>query len=126
MFKNAVLTLSILMNCAIAYLVIAPSIGPAGADKMSCAEARNEIASKEAISAYGKTHGGSLAKVHEFLTNSDYQLRNIDVSNGTVSFVYTSSAFYPSACSLHLPGLDGGIVRVDTDIDGTPSVRQVW
>lgn len=126
MFKNAVLALSILLNCIIAYLVFAPSIGPAGANKMSCAEARNDIASKEAISAYGKTHGGSLAKVHEFLTNSDYQLRNIDESNGTLSFVYTSSAFYPSACGLHLPGLDGGIVRVDTDIDGTLGVRQVW
>jgi hypothetical protein len=126
MFKNAVLALSILLNCVFAYGLFAFSIGSTSADKMSCAEARSQTASKEAVIAYAVKHGGSLVKVHDLLTNSDYRLRNIDVSNGTVSFVYTSSAFYPSACGLHLPGLDGGLVRVNTDIDGNPSVRQVW
>ncbi|MFN7091546.1 MAG: hypothetical protein ACK4P4_13410 [Allorhizobium sp.] len=125
MFKNAVLALSILLNCVIAYVVFAFPIGSTSEDKISCADARNEIGSKEAVMAYAEKQGGSLAKVHGLLTNSDYQLTNIDISNGTVSFVYTSSAFYPSACGLHLPGLDGGIVRVDTNIAGTPGVLQV-
>lgn len=126
MLKNAVLCLSILLNCAIAYVVYAPSIGSTNAEKMTCDQARREIASKAAVQSYSEMHDRSLVTVHAFLTNSDYQLRNIDISNGRMSFVYTSSAFYPSTCGLYLPGLAGGIVSVDTGIVGTPDVLQVW
>lgn len=124
MFKKVILAVSLLANCLTAYVIFQPASAATISDRMTCDQARSEVENKKAVSAYSK--GRDLAKVHGFLRNSDYALRNVSIRDGKVAFVYTSQAFYPSSCGLHLPGIDGGIVRIETDIAAAPHVVSVW
>ena len=122
MIKNIALGLSLLANLVVAYFVFGPrTTSPV---KMTCAEARSEDLSKSATSAFAQAHAYSLFKTHEFLRNSDYELRNIAILDGMTSFIYTAN-FYPSTCGIHLPGVDGGIVRVRTNLQVEPLVTGV-
>jgi hypothetical protein len=125
MFKNLFLLASLLANCLLVYIILQPMRAVTHSDRMTCEQARSEIENKKAVDAYAEANSSSLNMVHSFLTNSDYQLRNIDVSEGKITFVYTSSAFYPSSCGVHVPGFDGGIVRLETDIVDDPKVVTV-
>jgi hypothetical protein len=103
-----------------------PGGAATNSDRMTCEQARSDVANKVAVRAYAQSNGASFSKVHAFLRNSDYELRNVSSDDGKLAFVYTSSAFYPSACGVGLPGTDGGIVRVETEIDRDPKIRSVW
>jgi hypothetical protein len=124
--QNIVLAISLIANCLVTYIVFQPVNAATGSDRMTCRQARSDIENKRAVSAYADSHSASLTKVHEFLRNSDYELRNVSFRDNSVAFVYTSSAFYPSACGIHVPGIDGGIVRIETDIITDPKIRLVW
>jgi hypothetical protein len=93
---------------------------------MTCEQARSETENKKAVSEYADAHSASFSKAHEFLRNSDYELRTVSVQDGKLTFVYTSSAFYPSTCGIHVPGIDGGIVCIDTEVVVDPRIRSVW
>ena len=125
MFRNVILAISLLINCLLVYIMFLPASTARNVDRMTCQQARSEIDNKRAVSAYADSHGSSLSKVHNFLVNSDYALRNVAVQGGNVTFVYTAS-FYPSTCGLHLPGVDVSIVRVETEIATDPRIQRVW
>jgi hypothetical protein len=125
MFRNLFLLASLLANCLLVYIISQPMRAVTDSNRMTCEQARSEIDNKKAVGAYAEANSSSLSKVHSFLTNSDYRLRNIAVSEGKMVFVYTSSALYPSSCGVHVPGFDGGIVRLDTDIAADPKVVTV-
>lgn len=126
MFRNAILAASLLANFLLVYIMFQPAGGTTNSTRMTCEQARSGIGSKKAVSEYADRNGLSFSKVHLFLTDSDYELRNITVQDGTVTFVYTSAAFYPSTCGIHLPGIDGGILRIATEITADPKVLSVW
>jgi hypothetical protein len=123
MLRNVVLALSLLINGVVGYVYYFPATGTG--PKMSCDEARNDAANKAATETFARENGGSLAKTHEFLTSSDYKLRNIDNDGGGLTFVYIATS-YSSTCGLHLPGIDGSIVRVLTDSQAEPLVKTVF
>ena len=125
MIKTIVLFASLILNGLFTYDVFLPANDATTVDRMTCEQARSDDQNKIAVDAYAEGSGFSLSKVHEYLSVSDYALRNIAVKEGKVTFVYTSSVFYPSACGIHLPGIDGGIVRVETDISSDPKVVAV-
>lgn len=83
---------------------------------MTCAQARNEKDNKGAVRSYAAREKVTISEVHEYLRNSDYELTNIEAADGSLTFTYRSSGFYPSTCGIHLPGIDGGIVHVETDM----------
>ncbi|OJF98174.1 hypothetical protein AX761_12485 [Rhizobium sp. 58] len=120
------MAVSFLANCLLAYIMFQPVSAATGSDRMTCEQARSDADNKRAVSEYADRHNASFSKVHEFLRNSDYELRNVAVLDGKVAFVYTSSAFYPSTCGIHVPGIDGGIVRVETEVATDPRIRLVW
>ncbi len=126
MFKNVILAVSLLANCLLAYIIFKPVRAATSSDRMTCEQARSDTDNKRAVSKYADDHSASFSKVHEFLRNSDYELKNVAVGDGKVAFVYTSSAFYPSTCGIHVPGIDGGIVRIETEIATDPKIRLVW
>lgn len=126
MLRNVVLAMSVLANCLLVYMAFQPVNPATFSDRMTCAQARSETENKKAVSDYVEGHGWSFSKAHEFLRNSDYELSNVSASDGKLTFVYVSSAFYPSTCGIHVPGIDGGIVRIDTEVVVDPRVRLVW
>lgn len=126
MVWKVVLALSVLANCVLAYIMFQPAAAATVSDRMTCAQARSDIENKKAVSEYVEGHSGSFPKAHEFLRNSDYELRTLSDRDGKLTFVYASTAFYPSTCGIHVPGIDGGIVRIDTDVDAAPKIRSVW
>lgn len=135
MFKNIVLVVSLLINAAIAYVIFSP---PTSSEpKMSCKEARNERLNKAATLAFTHENNNSFEKTHEFLRNSGYSIRNVGMttdgyslrnlgtaSEGVVSFIYTAHG-YRKTCGIHLPGFDGTIVRVHTNIQFEPQIIDV-
>jgi hypothetical protein len=125
MFRNLFLLASLSANFFLGYIMFQPVGAVTHAEGMTCEQATSEIENKLAVSAYAEANSFSLLKVHAFLRNSDYRLRNIAVNAGKVVFIYTSSAFYPSSCGVHMPGVDGGIVRLETDIAADPKVMKV-
>jgi hypothetical protein len=125
MFRNLFLLASLSANCLLVYIMFQPVGAVTHSVRMTCEQARSEIENKRAVSAYAEANSFSLLKVHAFLRNSDYRLRNISAHAGKVLFIYTSSAFYPSSCGVHVPGVDGGIVRIETDIAADPKVIKV-
>jgi hypothetical protein len=124
--RNVVLAMSVLANCALAYILFQPVNAATVSDRLTCEQARNDSENKKAVSEYAEGHSWSFSKTHEFLRNSDYELRNVSARDGKLTFVYASSAFYPSTCGIHVPGIDGGIVRIDTEVVVDPRVRSVW
>jgi hypothetical protein len=126
MLKNSLLVLSLLINSLALYAAYLFYFPPATRmAKMTCQEARSESDSKIAIEIFARKNGGSFAKTHEFLWYSGFYLRNIVDRGDTTIFVYVATS-YSSACGLHLPGIDGTIVRVETDISASPSVKTVF
>ncbi|CAN7652927.1 hypothetical protein [Rhizobium sp. LjRoot254] len=123
MLRNVVLALSLLMNGVVGYAYYFPAIGTG--PKMSCDEARSDAENKAATEAFARENGGSLAKTHEFLKNSDYKLRNIGDAGDGLTFVYVAT-HYSSTCGFHLPGIDGSIVRILTDSQVEPLVKKVF
>lgn len=126
MVRNVVLAMSVLANCLLAYIMFQPVHTSTHSDRMTCAQARSDTDNKKAVSDYVKGHSWSFSKAHDFLRNSDYELTNLSAVDGKLTFVYVSSAFYPSTCGIHVPGIDGGIVRIDTEVVVDPRVRLVW
>jgi hypothetical protein len=126
MLKNSLLLVSLLINSLALYVAYVFYFPPTTyAEKMTCREARSEPDSKTATEAFAKRNVGSFAKTHEFLRNSGFYLRNIADGDDTIIFVYIATS-YSSACGPHLPGVDGTIVRVETDISAKPSVKAVY
>lgn len=117
MFRNIVLVISLLANAYVAQLVFGGT--SSNAPRMTCEQARGEKESKRALESFAERNGSSLAKLHDYLKNSDYSLRNLHFSEGKVTFVYAAN-FYPSSCGIHWPGLDGNIVRIATDVEIDP------
>jgi hypothetical protein len=123
MLKNFLLALSLLINGIVAYgLWFQPT---SSGERMTCDEARSDAKNKTATAAFAQRNGESLAKTHQFLTNSDYLLRNIDDQQDTLTLIYVAD-FFPSTCGIHMPGFDGGIVRVRTNDVSAPLVKQVY
>jgi hypothetical protein len=92
---------------------------------MTCDQSTNEELNKKAAAAFAHSSGESFFKTHEYLTSSDYVLRHINLSGDSVTFVYTAN-IYPSTCGWLLPGVDGSIVRVRTDLAKEPSIVQIF
>ena len=92
---------------------------------MTCEQSTNEALNKKAVADFARSSGESFFKTHEYLTSSDYILRSINLSRDSVTFVYTAN-IYPSTCGWLLPAIDGGIVRVKTDLAKEPSVVQIF
>jgi hypothetical protein len=125
-FTNIILVVSLIANCLFAYIMFQPVNAATNAVRMTCSQARSDVENKRAVIEFADRNGSSFSKTHEFLRNSDYELRNISIDDGRVVFVYTSSILYTSTCGIHLPGTDGGIVRVGTDLAADPAIRSVW
>jgi hypothetical protein len=121
--KNFILAVSLAVNALALYIVFNPGVIPG--PKMTCKQSTSEDANKRATSAFSKETGGSFIKVHEYLRASDYQLRNIAVADGSVTFAYTANT-YPSTCGWLMPGIDTTIVRVRTDLAVEPKVTAVY
>lgn len=119
--KNTALVLSLIVNALAAAIFFNPVRLPG--PKMTCFEARSEIHNKQAARDF-LALGNDFWKLQAFLRASDYQLRNINFEGG-VTFVYTATR-YPSACGWHLPGVDGTIIRVQTDLTTEPKVTGVY
>lgn len=122
MLKNLLLACSLLLNGIIAYSLFTPA--RTNAAKMTCEEARSEILNKQATLKFSSENNRSLVRTHEYLWASDYTLRNIGFSDGQATFVYTAE-WYPKTCGFHLPGIDGSIVRVLTNIEADLSITEV-
>lgn len=122
MIKNIVLALSLLINGLVFRAIYYPPTN--SGERMTCDEARSSGANATATAAFAERNSRSLIKTHQFLKNSDYDLRNIGEVDGQLTFVYTAN-FYPSTCGVHLPGIDGSIVRVRTDGTSAPLVKAV-
>jgi hypothetical protein len=122
MFKNIALAVSLLLNGIVAYWAFFPT--QSNAARMTCAEASSETLNKQATLKFSIENSGSLAATHDFLRASDYGLRNIASVNGQLTFVYTAKS-YPQSCGFHLPGLDGNIVRIRTDLLVPPTIVDV-
>lgn len=122
MIKNILLAVSLIANAAVLYIVFNPPRFPD--PKMTCDQSRNEALNKKATSDFAHDNGASFFKVHEYLRSSDYQLRNVATEGGSTTFVYTANT-YPSTCGSLLPGIDGTIVRVKTDLAVEPNVVAV-
>lgn len=116
MLKIWALAISLSANCLTAYVLFQPTSEVRSKDRMTCAQARNENDNKAAVRNYADREKVTISEVHEYLRNSDYELRNIDVADGRLTFTYRSSGFYPHTCGIHLPGIDGGILHVETDM----------
>jgi len=121
--KNIVLSLSLISNGLVAYFILNPATTLAV--KMTCDQVRNEGANKAATLAFALANGGSLSKTHDFLRNSDFYLRNIHIADGKSTFVYTASN-YPSTCGFYGPVVDGGIVRIGTNLGNDPLIAGIW
>ena len=111
-----------MLNGVIAYNFFTPR--QSNAVKMTCDEAHSEILNKQATFKFSSENNGSLALTHDFLRASDYSLRNIGISDDQVTFVYTATS-HPSTCGHHLPGIDGSIVRVHTNMKADLSITNV-
>ena len=122
MLKNSVLVASLLLNGIAGYWLLLPT--KSNAVRMSCAEATSETLNKKATLKYARENNNSLSKTQDFLRASDYKLRNITIKNGQVGFVYTAKS-YPQSCGLRIPGIDGSIVRIKTDLTAIPTITGV-
>ncbi|EBA11444.1 hypothetical protein RCCS2_02258 [Roseobacter sp. CCS2] len=91
---------------------------------MTCEEARSEILNKQATIDFASNKNGSIIMLHDFLDASDYTLRSMTSSDEQITLVYVANT-YPKTCGIHLPGFDGNIIRVQTDISGTSRVIAV-
>ncbi|MEM6676986.1 MAG: hypothetical protein AAF675_03845 [Pseudomonadota bacterium] len=114
------LGLSLALNAALAlpYLLADRA---SGGPRMSCAEATNEVANKAATRRFAAANGDDLAATHAFLRASDYRLRNLHQDGDQTVFVYIAR-HYPQTCGHNLPGIDGSIVRLRTDMAEAPRV----
>ena len=123
MIKSTIFGLSLLVNGLVAYTLISTRL-PDG-DHMTCEQAQSETENKLAVSRYAAMNGSSLAKTHEFLKNSGYDLRNIAMIDGRAKFIYKSHG-YRMVCRLPVPSFDGSIVRINTDMMADPRVVSVF
>ncbi|MEM7176670.1 MAG: hypothetical protein AAF503_03100 [Pseudomonadota bacterium] len=123
MIKYVALVLSLLLNAMFAMALYLPDrdSGP----RMTCEEASNEELNKLTTRAFINTSKGSFDATHRFLRASDYELRNISRENGMATFVYVARHFR-NTCGIHLPGIDGSIVRVRVDPSQDFRVLDAW
>jgi hypothetical protein len=122
MLRNLLLLLSLSVNAAIAYVFYHPTTTGA---RMTCEQARSDIENKRATEAFAAANNRSVSLTHAFLSNSGFQLRNIDDAGGNLTCIYVVTS-YSATCGLHLPGADGGIVRVRTSSSAALSVEAVF
>jgi hypothetical protein len=118
LIKNLLLAFSIVGNAVAVYVFLNPETLPG--PRMTCEEARSDHLNKQATATFASDNDMSLSKVHAFLRASGYQLRNIDAG----TYVYTTRD-YRSACGISLPGIDGSILRVRTDVSADSAVLSV-
>jgi hypothetical protein len=123
MLKNIILAVSLAINAFALFVFLNPVSYPS--PKMSCEQARSELLNKQATWTFARENDGSFFKTHQFLRASDYKLRNIAMADGSTVFVYTADT-YPSTCGWHMPGIDGSIVRVKTDLTAEPRIIDVY
>ncbi|MEM0949742.1 MAG: hypothetical protein AAGK37_20255 [Pseudomonadota bacterium] len=123
MIQYAALGLSLLLNAIFAIGLYLPdrNSGP----KMTCVEATNDGLNKRATQAFIDASEGSFDATHRFLRASDYELRDISREIGMPTFVYVAR-HYRNTCGLHLPGIDGSIVRVGVDPSRDFQVTGAW
>jgi hypothetical protein len=123
MIRNIILMASLFANALVLYVFFNPAGSPA--PKMTCDQSRSETLSKQATSAFAHDNGAGFFKLHGYLKSSDFELRNISIEGNSTTFIYVAS-IYPSTCGSLLPGIDGTIVRVKTDLANEPSVVAVY
>ena len=123
MIKNVILVLSLALNAVALWVVSHPP--RASGPKMTCAEAINEDLNKEATRTFARENDGAFLRVHDYPAASDYRLRNVHLTGGAATFVYVAKT-YPSTCGSIVPGIDGSIVRVKTNLPDVPAVTEVY
>jgi hypothetical protein len=124
-FKGWILAISLFFN-AVTGLVWYVWAGPDfSGPKMSCREALDEIADKQATRTFAGQHGNSLAETHAFLRASGFHLRNIDAGDQRLTFVYIADNYREVCGRFAFPGIDTSIVRVVTNVQSAPEVISV-